>query len=403
MAIIYPDGIDFDLLRGIGPLGLAVSGGSDSTAMAVLLTEAGIPDLEILHVDHGLRPHSSADADDVEYLADILGLSFMRLFAEGTPQGSLQAWARGERYRLLAEAARDLGLCAVVTAHTLDDQAETVLMRLARGSGVRGLSAIRPDSTLNGLRLLRPFLGARRADLRHALSERNITWREDPSNDDPRFDRTSIRNAQPLLEILGITPERLATTAQHLRRASDAIDDAANALWAQTVREDRVGCITIAREPWLCAPEEVRLRTLARAFARAGGAPHTPRFRSISKAAAIAEAGEGRTTLSHAVITASPAAIELWREFRDIAPVSLSPGQTAIFDNRYEIALDEDAPEMLVAPLGAWAKLCPSIGQLEARRTVPGLFLGGKLLAAPSLGVRTKGVAANIALVRRLG
>lgn len=389
---LRPPGFDTELLNAAGgPVGLAVSGGSDSTALAVLAREAGFSDAVVLTVDHGLRPGAADDAAAVAALAAGLGLPCHILRAGPHDGSSVQAWARNVRYGLLRDAAYRLGLTAIATAHTLDDQAETLLLRLGRGSGLRGLGAIRADTVRDGLRILRPLLGARRSDLRAALLARGILWREDPSNEDPRFARVAIRKLAPSLEAAGLTAARLADAAAHLARASAAIDHAVTALAASAVRVDTAGAVSIARRPFANVAEEVRLRLLADAVQTAGGLPHGPRFDALLPAAELALTGEGRTTLGRTVVDVGPEHIVLWREARGIRPVELGPGQTAVFDGRYRISLAEGYGPVTLAPLGKAAALCPAVGHPGARAAAPAAFRDGHFIAAPTLGVVRRG------------
>ncbi|WMS43857.1 tRNA lysidine(34) synthetase TilS [Acuticoccus sp. MNP-M23] len=399
----WPAGFDVALLAAVsGPLGLAVSGGSDSAALAALAHEAGFHDAVVLTVDHGLRPGSAEDAGTVVALAGRLGLSCHCLRAGPHDGSSVQAWARNVRYGLLRDAAQRLGLAAIVTAHTLDDQAETLLLRLGRGSGLRGLGAIRADTVQNGLRILRPLLAARRADLRAALVARNISWRDDPSNVDTRFARVAVRKLAPALEAAGLTAARLADAAAHLARASTAIDDAVASLAAAALRVDRAGAVIIARAPFAVAAEEVRLRLLSDAVQMAGGNAHGPRFDALSIAADMALRGAGRTTLGRTVLDAGPADIVLWREARGIRPVDLAPGGIVVFDGRYEISLAAGIAAVKVAPLGAAAALCPALGHARARATAPAIFRDGRFLAAPTLGVVRHGFERAMISLRRM-
>ncbi len=180
---------------------LAVSGGPDSTALmgCAASTEPGIP-FVVATVDHGLRPGSAAEADEVAGLAARLGLKHRILAWTGPkPAARLQEAARAARYRLLAELARETGADLVLTAHTLDDQAETVLMRLCAGSGPAGLSGMAPARTLVGLTLGRPFLNVPKTRLVATCEERGWPFVRDPSNADPRFGRVRLRRLLPLL------------------------------------------------------------------------------------------------------------------------------------------------------------------------------------------------------------
>jgi len=395
-APALPEGFDLALLEAVaGPIGIAISGGGDSTALAVLAAEA-LPRrrLVLLTVNHGLRADAADDVAAVERLGRRLGLPVVALAARSRPSGSVQAWARAERHQLLAEAAQARGLAAVALGHTLDDQAETFLLRLARGSGVRGLSAMRPRAERDGLVLLRPLLGVSRAALREALRARAVPWREDPSNADPRFDRTAMRALLPRLAAVGLGAERLAATAHHLARASDAVDEAATALVATAARRDRAGAFTIVVAAFAAAPREVRLRALGEIVQRAGGGDHPPRFDALARAEAAVLSGGPATTLGRAVVSPRRDVAHVWREARGIRPLHLSPGEAGVFDGRYRVALATDAPAVTVDAIGAAAaRSLPAASFREAVATAPGIFRAGTLAAAPTLGMRARDFA----------
>lgn len=220
---------------------LAVSGGPDSTALCLLAArwratlKAG-PALLAVTVNHGLRPEARREASTVKQFAAALGVSHRTLRWTGPkPRTGLQEAARAARYRLLAVAARRVGARHVLTAHTLDDQAETVLFRLARGSGLAGLAAMArvaplPEGGEGGIFLVRPFLDVPKARLIATLRAANIPYAEDPSNRDPRFARVRLRAALPELAAEGLTPARLALLAKRVRRADAAIEAAVDEL-----------------------------------------------------------------------------------------------------------------------------------------------------------------------------
>lgn len=398
----WPQGIDLDVLTGAGPLGLAVSGGGDSAALAVLLAEAGLPDLTVLTVDHRLRAGSAADADFVETLAGELGLPFERLVLREAPDGSLQAFARAARYRLLAEAAARRGLGAIATAHTLDDQAETFLLRLARGSGVRGLAAMRPRTVLDWLVVLRPFLGVRREALREALVARGLGWREDPSNADARFDRIAMRQLMPRLAAVGLSPQRLAATAAHLARAGDALDAMGRTLAADAMRVDRAGGVRLDRAALAAAPQEVFLRVLAHAVQVAGGLAHTPRFAGLAAAAERVAAGEGRISLGRAILDVDRETVRLWRERRGIETIELGPGEAAAWDGRFRVRVAAGAPRLRIGPLGSAPLACPAAALPQAVPAAPCVFVGDTPVAVPTLGLRRRDFARDNVAIRPL-
>ncbi|HZH53744.1 MAG TPA: tRNA lysidine(34) synthetase TilS [Microvirga sp.] len=253
----------------------AVSGGPDSVALMHLLArwraESSAPPVIVATVDHGLRPQSAEEADFVAREAASLGLPHRTLVWTGAkPQTGVQEAAREARYRLLAECARETGASHLVTAHTLDDQAETVLMRMARGSGLTGLAGMRRERDREGIRHVRPLLDCPKAKLL-ALCERE-GWRfvSDPSNRDERFARVRWRRLMPALAQEGLTAERLARLAERLTQADEALDaKAREALALAGMEQEGEGSAfdgrRLAREPF-----EIALRMLAQALARTG-------------------------------------------------------------------------------------------------------------------------------------
>ncbi|MDQ0474447.1 tRNA lysidine(34) synthetase TilS [Labrys wisconsinensis] len=258
------------LLRGFEArpgLVLAVSGGADSTALMLLAARwralGGATPIIVGTVDHGLRAEAAAECEAVAAQAARLALPCRILrWAAARPASRLQERARAARYALLAGLAREVGADALATAHTLDDQAETVLMRLARGSGIDGLAAMRPSTPRLGLTHLRPLLACPRAGLVATLREAGLSWVEDPSNADPRFERVRARRLLAGLAGAGLTAPRLAVLAARAGRAAEALDRTARALFAEIVSADGTG-LRIAAAGFAAAAPELRLRLIA--------------------------------------------------------------------------------------------------------------------------------------------
>lgn len=207
------------------PVLLAVSGGPDSTALMHAAATLGAPArLFVATVDHGLRSDSAEEAASVGHRAIAQGLRHTVLTWQAPRRGTrIQAEARAARYRLLTRHAEQIGADCILTAHTLDDQAETVLMRLIAGSGPTGLAGMRSERRLTpGVRLLRPFLDLTKADLVGYCTAHALAFVSDPSNSDDRFARARLRRLWPVLEGEGLTAARLACLAARLAR-----DDAA--------------------------------------------------------------------------------------------------------------------------------------------------------------------------------
>src|SRR5580692_4656431 len=209
---------------------LAVSGGPDSLALMWLAVRwrralARGPRLFAVTIDHGLRPESAAEARDVKRLARSLELPHRTMRWTGVkPKTGLPAAARAARYHLLARAARANGATHVFTAHTRDDQAETLLMRMMRGSGIAGLAAMARQSERDGVVLARPFLHVSKARLIATLKKAKLGFADDPTNRDPTFTRPRIRAVMPVLAAEGGDARNLARLASRLGRANAAVE-----------------------------------------------------------------------------------------------------------------------------------------------------------------------------------
>lgn len=252
------------LLPTRGRIGLAVSGGADSLAM-LLLAEQAIPGcFEVATVDHGLRREAAAECALVEDLCRKRGISCSILRVAVGP-GNLQAEARQARYAALAGWAARRDLAAIATAHHIDDQAETLLMRLNRASGVAGLAGVRERGTVpgSGVPLLRPLLDMRRAELAGIVQAAGIEPASDPSNADPRYDRVRLRQALAAADFLD--PAAIAISARHLADAEEALAWAAAREWAEQVT---LADGTIRYTP--AAPRAIVLRVVERAVAMLG-------------------------------------------------------------------------------------------------------------------------------------
>ncbi len=289
----------FDGLETLGGLVLAVSGGPDSTALLVfaarwakLQQKEGkrAPKLLAVTVDHGLRPQSAREAEAVKRLAGRLGVAHRTLRWRGKkPQTGLQDAARKVRYRLLAQTAERAGYVHILTGHTLDDQAETVLFRLARGSGLTGLAGMARISPLPAwderslakrrragegteVFLVRPLLGVAKTRLVATLKAAGVEYNEDPTNRDPRFARARLRTLMPALAREGLDARALARLSARMRRAETAIEFAVDAARAALApgRWPRHGPIGFAATAFRRLPAEVALRLLGRAVTQAG-------------------------------------------------------------------------------------------------------------------------------------
>jgi tRNA(Ile)-lysidine synthase len=235
-------------------------------------TREGGPALHVATVDHGLRPEAAAECAAVMAAAERLGIPAATLAWEGQkPSAGLQDAARQARYRLLAAHAREVGATAVAVAHTLSDQAETVLMRLVRGSGPLGLKGMAASSQREGVEIVRPFLWVTGARLGATARAAGLEPIADPSNADDRFTRVRMRALMPLLEPEGLNAERLAVFAGRMQMLDEALARQAEML-ADACAQPSVapGAKVFDGSGWLSEPFAVVQALLARAIAEAG-------------------------------------------------------------------------------------------------------------------------------------
>lgn len=306
---------------------IAVSGGPDSTALLWLVSRwrasrKGGPDLIAVTVDHGLRPEALHEANAVGCLAQRLGIAHRILHWTGPkPRTGIQEAARNARYALIAREAKTAGACQILTAHTLDDQAETVLFRLLCGSGPAGLGAMTELAPYPGepaLSLARPFLSLPKARLLATLREAEIPFSDDPSNSDPRHTRPRLRQILPQLAAEGLTAERLSTLARRLQRAEAALRHAVAAASKRVTLTawEEGGRIVFHREHFMALPAEIGLRLLAQAIATAGQAGPAELGKLETLFAALNQVPGGtafRRTLAGAMVTAKAAELIIER------------------------------------------------------------------------------------------
>ncbi|MCC6983441.1 MAG: tRNA lysidine(34) synthetase TilS [Bauldia sp.] len=395
----------FRPLEGLASVALAVSGGPDSIALLTLVaawrrTLPAGPAVHVLTVDHGLRAGSAAEAESVVAAAASLGMPGRVLTWTGAkPETGIEEAARAARYRLLTDAARALGASRIVTAHHLDDQAETFLMRLARGSGPFGLAGMRSVADLDGVTLFRPLLGIGKARLVATAEAAGVPFVADPMNEDIRFERVRWRSLAPALAAEGLDAKRLGQAASRMARVADALNHFAGALIRRSVAVDDLATARLDRAAYAADPVEVRLRALTRLLGALGGGrfypPRQEHLEALDRALAAAN-GEGapfRRTLARVVVDAhSGAEAVFYREIGRAAPAPLPVGGgfRGVWDNRFAIAIDGAGEGGLtLAPLGreglAALGFVPHAVPKAALMALPGLHRGQELLAAPGV------------------
>jgi len=267
-------------------IAIAVSGGADSMALALLLgkwaKESNI-NLTAITVDHRLRAESENEASLVNKWLAGYGISHKTLqWDEHKNTSNIQAKARNARYRLMADYCTENNIKMLAVAHTLDDQAETVLMRLMRGSGVDGLSGIADSSNIFGIHVIRPLLKITGKELREYLSHTAQKWVEDPSNDNTKYTRVRLRKFIKSNEDPELLSSRLADTAIHMLRSRRYIEEQ---IWAHLVGVftfHKEGFYTIDVAKFKLLHEEERLRSLAAALQHTSGNDYKPRFEKLA-------------------------------------------------------------------------------------------------------------------------
>jgi tRNA(Ile)-lysidine synthase len=254
---------------------IAVSGGPDSTALLLMADEwarrRGRTRIEAATVDHGLRPESAEEAKTVAALCARLGVNHRILQWKGAkPASRLQERAREARYRLLVDHAKAIGADALLTAHHADDQAETVLFRLLRGSGVAGLRGMELTTTRDGMTIARPLIGLKKRDLIAFAKARGAPFVDDPSNADPRFARTRLRALLARLGEEGLDAEALDRLARRAGETEQALAHLTAEVEARLGADEAQGDSLDARALYR-APIAIVQRILALRIAAAGG------------------------------------------------------------------------------------------------------------------------------------
>jgi tRNA(Ile)-lysidine synthase len=368
-------------------LGVAVSGGSDSLALLVLLhgmRRTGGPELFAVTVDHGLRKESAAEATQVARICAGLNVPHETLNWTGWDgQGNLPDQARRARYSMMAKWAQEHSIGDIAVGHTANDQAETFLMRLGREAGVDGLSAMARSWRTGGTVFHRPLLQARREALRGILREKGLGWVEDPSNEDTAYARVRARQALAALEPLGITIAGLSSVAQHM-------SDVRHLLYtlvlqaAQDFVRVQAGDLLIDRVGFDALPPEISRRLLQAALKWVSGAEYAPRGRAMKGLVQAIAAGRDMT-LSGCLIMPACDQLRVTREYNAVADLQCHGGD--LWDGRWQVMGSIDADATIAALGKEGLKQCPDwreTGLPQASlMALPALWRGEELLVAP--------------------
>jgi len=396
---------------------VGVSGGADSTALALLVhewaTERGGSALA-LTVDHRLRAESATEAETVGRRMTERGIPHETLVWEGAkPNSGIQEAAREARLRLLLSRCETGGILHLALGQHLADQGETVLMRVARGSGVDGLAGTPPVRWAGEARIIRPLLDTPGAATRDYCRASGAEWIEDPSNHNPAFARGRLRAASIILAAEGMRAERLNDTARRAGRARNALESSVATFLGRAAEFHPEGWVCVDPAALTAAPVEIALRALAKILDVVGGREHSPRDEAMERLIAEIKGGDFRVrTLGGCVLMPRRERVVVARE-PDAATerVEIAPGRTVLWDSRFRVSLGSDAGEGLaIAKLGedGWHAATETRGDLvrlglvlPARLALPGLWRGRRLVGVPGfLGRPTGGEGDRSVLAR---
>ncbi|MGE0743756.1 MAG: tRNA lysidine(34) synthetase TilS [Rhodospirillales bacterium] len=381
---------------------VAVSGGADSMALALLAhrwARQRRGQAVALTVDHGLRPGSAREAAQAGRRLAARGMAHRVLRWSGEkPAADVQAAARDARYALLEDWCRRAGIVHLFLAHHRDDQAETLLLRLGRGSGAWGLAAMAPVVETAAVRLLRPLLPVGRDRLRATLHAAGQPWAEDPSNESPAFARVRVRRALPALAEAGIATARIAETAARLGRARAALEDAVARLLAVAVEIHPAGWCRLDPVPFAAAPPEVSLRAVAAVLRTVAGAPYVVRAERLARLHDALAGGSltAPRTLGGCVIGPWRGGLVVAREpAAATGALRLSPGASMVWDGRFGVRAGagwRDRPSARLAALESrgWTALRRTAAHVRdlpaaVRPALPAVWQDDCLMAVPHL------------------
>ena len=382
------------------PVAVACSGGPDSMALT-LLAQGAFPKLTALIVDHGLRAGSAKEAKQVAAWLKKRGIAHCILTWKGRkPRRNIQEAARKARYQLLSGYCKAHGISHLLVAHHLEDQAETFLLRLARGSGVDGLAAMSALTPMYDVTLARPLLELPKEELLAYLKKQNQDFVTDPSNENMAFDRVKIRKLLPALADVGITPFRLTKTAMVMARARAHLEEETGLFLKDACKIYTEG---YAKLEHINVSEEIALRVLATLIMIVGGNEVKTRLSDLERLyTALKNPGFKGATLGGCVFTQHKGVILIYRELKAVASGrAVKTGLPAMWDNRFEIRLASAPARLRVGALtqAGWLKLAKTS---NVKNTTPNKNIlyslpalrdfRGRIFAVPHLGFAEKDV-----------
>ena len=372
-----------DLPQATTKVAVAVSGGADSMCMALLLSKS-YKKLTALIVDHGLRSESAKEAKLVKSRLEKLGIEVVILKWDGEkPQSNIHEHARKARYELLTEHCKKNKIKNLFLAHTKNDQAETVMLRIYRGSGIDGISAMREKTLKNGVIILRPLLDVTRAQIEAYLQSKKIKWIDDPSNYNTKYERVKVRKVINSLDDKEQWIDRLNLLANNAQRSSGFIKDMVKKEFSKIVRLDKLGYVEVAHAKFFCLHEEIALKILVKIFTIFNGATHQQRLKSL-KSCYEAMLNKKDSTLAGVEIKYIKGSIYFIREVKAIKA-------TEKWSNRFKLSNPKNYE---IRPLTAagWNQIKAQVikktwPHIKVVYALPAFFRNNHLVSCPLLGI----------------
>jgi tRNA(Ile)-lysidine synthase len=382
-------------------LAIGVSGGPDSMALAYLTkvwADRNKRQILAFIVDHGLRAESASEAEATCALLHKMGISAEILHWQHPPIVSrLHITARKARLKLLTEACKRGEMKHLLLAHHRDDQAETILMRLAKGSGVDGLAGIAAHNVVNEITIFRPFLPIVKERLIATCITAKIPFVADASNNATRFARGRLRRVMPLLAEEGLSVERLVDLSARAAVVKDALEFYTQELLKKATSRDASGALHIDLNLFRTAPRAIGERALIACLQYIHTEDYAPEYASLSPLydALVTKDAMPIRTLNGCMIGKKDTTCLITRELADIGALPIAPGETVIWDQHWAVTLSPTAPEAkyLIKLLGLPPRklldqIAPNLGRqhpvARARTALPALWIGEKLVSVPN-------------------
>ncbi len=378
-------------------IAVAVSGGADSLSLALLLKYAGIKFVALI-VDHGLRIESAKEASSVQkHLRRLKIESHILKWSDNKPKSNIHENARRARYKLLTNYCHENNIRYLLVAHTKNDQAETIMLRIFRGSGVDGISGIKKKTTMNGITVIRPLLDIKRGDIELFLKSKKIKWIDDPSNYNTKFERVRVRQLLSSFHDKDLWLDRLSLLGENASRSSDYIKKRVRSVFKKLIEIDKFGFISVPHSKFLKLHEEIALKLLVKIITRFSDKEHQPRLASLEKCYEQIISKKD-TVLGGIEIKHHKDKVLFIRELKKVDKEI----KNGIWDNRFFITPNN---KFKIAPLGedGWKQVKSKVKKknwphIKIVYSLPTLFEKKKVVACPLLEIGTSKFKADLAL-----